>query len=44
MLKVRLDRRSDAAPVLVERHSVKVIKDAQIRLDKKEIEALKGIE
>ncbi len=44
MLKVRLDRRSDAAPVLVERHSVKLIKDAQIRLDKKEIEALKGIE
>lgn len=35
MLKVRLDRRSDAAPVLVERHSVKLIKDAQIRLDKK---------
>lgn len=44
MLKVRLDRRSDAAPVLVERHSVKLIKDAQIKLDKKEIEALKGIE
>ena len=44
ILKVRLDRRSDAAPVLVERHSVKLIKDAQIRLDKKEIEALKGIE
>ncbi len=44
MLKVRLDRRSDAAPMLVERHSVKLIKDAQIRLDKKEIEALKGIE
>ena len=43
MLKVRLDRRSDAAPILVERHSVKLIKDAQIRLDKKEIEALKGI-
>ncbi|MBS7389582.1 MAG: stage 0 sporulation family protein [Oscillospiraceae bacterium] len=44
MLKVRLDRRSEAAPILVERHSVKLIKDAQIRLDKKEIEALKGIE
>ena len=44
MLKVRLDRRSVAAPILVERHSVKLIKDAQIRLDKKEIEALKGIE
>ena len=44
MLNVRLDRRSEAAPILVERHSVKLIKDAQIRLDKKEIEALKGIE
>ncbi len=44
MLKVRLDRRSEAAPILVERHSVKLIKDAQIKLDKKEIEALKGIE
>ena len=44
MLKVSLDRRSEAAPILVERHSVKLIKDAQIRLDKKEIEALKGIE
>ena len=44
MLKVRLDRRSEAAPILVERHSVKLIKDAQIRRDKKEIEALKGIE
>ncbi len=44
MLKVRLDRRSDAAPIVVERHSVKLIKDAQIKLDKSEIEALKGIE
>ncbi len=44
MLKIRLDRRSDAAPITVERHSVKLIKDAQIKLDRKEIEALKGIE
>jgi len=44
MLKIRLDRRSDAAPITVERHSVKLIKDAQIKLDRNEIEALKGIE
>ena len=44
MLKIKLDRKSDAAPITVERHSVKLIKDAQIKLDKKEIEALKGIE
>lgn len=44
MLKVRLDRRPEAAPLMVERHDVKLIKDAQIKLDKAEIEALKGIE
>lgn len=44
MLKVRLDRRPEAAPLLVERHDVKLLKDAQIRIDKSEIEALKGIE
>lgn len=44
MLKVRLDRRPDAAPMLIERHDVKLIKDAQIKLDRSEIEALKGIE
>ena len=44
MLKVSLDRRPDAAPLIIERHSVKLIKDAQIKLEKSEIEALKGIE
>lgn len=44
MLKVRLDRRPEAAPMIVERHDVKLIKDAQIRLERSEIEALKGIE
>ncbi len=44
MLKVRLDRRPDAAPMLVERHEVKLIRDAHIRLNKAELEALKGIE
>lgn len=44
MLKVRLDRRPEAAPLMVERHDVKLIKDAQIRIERSEIEALKGIE
>ena len=44
MLKIRLEKRPDAAPLIVERHQVKLIKDAQIRLEKAEIEALKGIE
>ena len=44
MLTIRLDRRPDAAPVVIERHHVKLIRDAQIKLNKKEIEALKGIE
>ncbi|MGN0570941.1 MAG: stage 0 sporulation family protein [Candidatus Fimenecus sp.] len=44
MLKIRLDRRPDAAPVTIERHEVKLIRDAQIRVDKAELESLKGIE
>ena len=44
MLKVCLDRRPDAAPLVIHRHSVKLLKDAHIRLEKEELEALKGIE
>ncbi len=44
MLKVKLDKRPEAVPLTVERHSVKLIKDAQIRVAKEELEALKGIE
>lgn len=44
MLKIKLDKRPDSAPLIVERHSVKLIKDAQIRVAKEELEALKGIE
>ena len=44
MLKVSLDKKPDAAPILVSRKKVNVIKDSQIRVDKKELEALKGIE
>lgn len=44
MLKVSLDRRPDAAPATYHRHSVKLLKDAKIRVEKEELEALKGIE
>ena len=44
MLTVSLEKKPDAAPIIVNRHNVKVIKDTQIRVDKKELEALKGIE
>ena len=44
MLKIKLDRRPEAAPLIIERHQVKLIKDAQIRIEKSELEALKGIE
>lgn len=44
ILKVRLDRRPDAAPLVVDRHEVKLLKDAKIQVDKSEIEALRGIE
>ena len=44
MLKVTLEKKPDAAPILINRHQVKVIKDTQIKVDKKELEALKGIE
>ncbi len=44
MLKVSLEKNPDGAPVLVHRKDVKIIKDAHIRVDKKELEALKGIE
>lgn len=43
-LKVRLDKRPESAPLVVDRHKVKLIKDAQIRVAKEELEALKGIE
>lgn len=44
MLKIALDRRPDAAPVWIDRHDVKVIRDSQIRVNKKDMEALKGME
>lgn len=44
MLKVTLDRNPDAAPIQIHRHDVKILKDAQIRIEKEELEALKDIE
>ena len=44
MLTVSLEKRPEAAPIIINRHQVKVIKDTQIKVDKKELEALKGIE
>lgn len=43
-LKVRLDRRPDAAPAVYDRHDVKLIKDKRITVDNAEKEALKDIE
>ena len=43
-LTVRLDKKPDAAPVIVNRKDVKLLKDARITVDKSEIEALKDIE
>ena len=44
MLKITLDRRPDAAPAVFHRHSVQLLKDAKIKVEKEEFEALKGIE
>lgn len=44
LLKIQLDRRPDAAPVIYDRHDVRIIRDAQIRVEKSELESLKGIE
>lgn len=44
MLKISLEKRPDAAPIIVNRKDVKTIRDSYIRVDKKELEALKGIE
>lgn len=43
-LKVSLEKKPDAAPITVNKNDVKIIKDSHIRVDKKELEALKGIE
>lgn len=44
MLKVSLERKPEAAPIEVHRKDVKLLKDSQIKVDKKDIEALGDIE
>lgn len=44
MLKIQLDRRPDAAPAVYMREDVKLVRDGRTDLDKKEMDALKGIE
>ena len=44
MLKIKLDRHPDAAPTSFHRRDVRIIKDAQIKVNKAELEALKEIE
>lgn len=44
VLKIALEKKPDAAPLVINRKDVKIIKDSQIRVDKRELEALKGIE
>lgn len=44
MLKIRLDKKPDAAPLIISRKEVKLIKDSKIEVNKKELEALKDIE
>lgn len=44
ILKIRLDSKPEAAPLVIDRKQVKTIKDSQIKVNKKELDALKGIE
>lgn len=44
LIKVRLDRRPEAAPGVYDRQAVKLIRDKKITVNKSEIEALKDIE
>ena len=43
MLKVALNK-GDSTPIFINKNEVKIIKDAEIRLDRDEIRALKGLE
>ncbi len=44
VLKIRLNKAPDAAPATYKSSDVKLIKDAQIKVDKKELEELKKLE
>jgi cell fate regulator YaaT (PSP1 superfamily) len=43
-LKIKLDKNKEAPAVAADRKDVKVLRDAQIRVDREEINALKGLE
>ena len=43
-LKVSLEKKPEAAPIVVNRKEVKIIKDTQIKVDKKELDEFKSIE
>lgn len=43
-LTIKLERNPDAAPIILNRREVKLIKDAKITVDKDELDAFKGIE
>ncbi|MEG2597405.1 MAG: stage 0 sporulation family protein, partial [Oscillospiraceae bacterium] len=44
VLKVSLDNKRDAAPIICKRADVKIIKDSMIAVDKSELKALKNLE
>ncbi len=44
MLKIRLDKNPDAAPAVIHRKDVRLIKDSRIKINREEMEALKEIE
>ncbi len=44
MLKVSLEKKPEAAPIVVNRKDVRIIKDTQIKVDKKELDEFKSIE
>ncbi|MCL2698285.1 MAG: stage 0 sporulation family protein [Oscillospiraceae bacterium] len=43
-LKIKLDKNKDAPAIAADRGDVKILRDAQIRVDREEINALKGLE
>lgn len=44
ILRVSLDKNPEAAPLSIHRKDIKLIRDAQIRLDREEVERLKSLE
>ena len=44
MLKVKLDKRPDAAPLVINRKQVKLVKDGKVKMSKQELEALGDLE